>query len=100
MFLVIWEFIVREGREAEFEGIYGPGGEWTKLFAKGAGFPGTELYRGEKTPRRYLTMDRWTSCVAYEKFRQDQQSAYEALNARGSSLTEAEKFLGAFQERS
>jgi heme-degrading monooxygenase HmoA len=96
---MIWEFMVREGREAEFEGSYGPTGEWKKLFEKGAGFLGTGLYRDEKIPRRYLTMDRWTSSVAYEKFRQDQRSAYEALDARCSSLTETEIFLGAFQER-
>lgn len=100
MFLVIWEFIVREGREAEFEQAYGPAGEWSELFKRGDGYLGTELYRDEKTPRRYITMDRWTSSGAYEKFRQDQRSAYEALDARGSLLTETEIFLGAFQERS
>ncbi|MEH6631282.1 MAG: hypothetical protein V7776_10665 [Halopseudomonas aestusnigri] len=39
----VWEFIVREGSNAEFEKRYGPAGDWVELFRLGAGFLTTEL---------------------------------------------------------
>ena len=100
MYVVIWEYKVREGQEAEFERVYGPTGEWVALFKEGDGYLGTELYRDEKYPRRYFTLDRWLSSRAYGTFKQNHPGAYEALEARGERLTEAETYLGAFVGRS
>ena len=33
MFLVLWEFEVKPGREQRFELVYGPGGDWNFLFS-------------------------------------------------------------------
>jgi hypothetical protein len=33
MFLVLWEFEVKPGREQRFQQVYGPGGDWDSLFA-------------------------------------------------------------------
>jgi heme-degrading monooxygenase HmoA len=96
MLIVIWEFVVREGSETLFERVYGPGGEWTRLFACGEGCLGTDLCRDEKTPRRYITIDRWISPDAYEKFRLAHRARYEALDARHWKLTESETELGRF----
>ena len=98
MYVVIWEFMVREGREVEFERVYGPMGEWCELFKKGEGYLGTELYRDENTPLRYLTLDRWVSREAYKAFKQKHLNAYEAIDARGEQVTTAETYLGAFLE--
>ena len=96
--VVIWEFRVREGREAEFGNVYGPTGEWCELFKEGDGYLGTELYRDEITPSRYLTMDRWVSSGAYEAFKQNHLKAYEAMDGRSEQMTEAEIYLGAFMD--
>ncbi len=57
MYVIVWEFLARPGREAEFERAYGPRGRWAEFF-RGAeeGYLGTELWRGEG---RWLTVDRW-----------------------------------------
>ena len=45
MFMIIWEYIVAESHEAEFERIYGAAGDWEQLFKKDWGYLGTELLR-------------------------------------------------------
>jgi hypothetical protein len=61
MYVVLWRFRPREGRQSEFERAYGPSGEWALLFRRGDGYLGTELLQRSEDPREYLTLDRWTS---------------------------------------
>ena len=96
MQVFIWEFRVKTGREAEFEQAYGPNGEWAELFRRGAGYLGTELLRDEADPRRYLTIDRWTSSAAYEAFRSQWADEYVRLDQRCEALTESEAALGSW----
>lgn len=96
MLAVVWEFRVRDGCTEEFERLYGPDGEWSKLFREGEGWRGTELWRDESLPRRYITLDRWESAEAYRQFKRDFRQAYEALDARCQALSESEKKIGEF----
>lgn len=96
MYVIIWEYRAKEGRESAFEQIYGPAGEWIGLFQHGDGYLGTDLLRDTDTPRRYVTIDRWVSSTAYEAFRRQWKSDYEALDARCEPLTEHEALLGTF----
>jgi heme-degrading monooxygenase HmoA len=96
MYVVVWEFVVRDGAERAFERLYGETGEWVALFRGAAGYRGTELLRDADTPRRYLTIDRWSSPTAYAAFRERAVAAYEALDRAGEGLTEAERPLGHF----
>ncbi len=54
---IVWEFVVKEEARGQFELAYGPGGAWSKLFARYPGFRGTTLLRDTENPRRYLTID-------------------------------------------
>lgn len=96
MFVIIWEYRVRPAHESAFEQVYGPNGEWVRLFQRGEGYLRTELLRDADVARRYVTIDRWASAAAYEAFRRQWQSDYEALDARCEPLTEHEARLGAF----
>jgi heme-degrading monooxygenase HmoA len=96
MHVILWEYQARQGRETEFEKVYGSGGEWVELFKRGAGYLGTELLRDETAPRRYMTIDRWVSSAAYDTFHQNHIREYEALDARCAELTERETLLGIF----
>lgn len=96
-YLVVWEFQVRAGSEAQFEAIYGPSGDWVRLFSKADGFIRTELNQDLNNPRRYLTFDYWTSKAAYESFRQQSREAYSAIDHRCEGLTEKETALGTFE---
>lgn len=97
MYVLVWEFRPRRGREAEFEAAYGPDGEWVRLFRGGEGYLGTELHRDTADARRYLTIDRWASRRAYESFRAAHRDAYEAIDRRCEALTERETSIGSFE---
>jgi hypothetical protein len=68
MYVMIWEFFVRSASQKEFEGIYGPSGDWARLFASSPGYQGTELLADSEQAgeggRRYVTIaggvPRWT----------------------------------------
>jgi heme-degrading monooxygenase HmoA len=99
MYVTIWEFSVRPGSESEFEKIYGPEGDWARLFAGGAGYQGTEVLRDqeqgdERDATRYLTIDRWSSAQAFADFRSKFGAQYEKLDARCECLTTREACLG------
>src|SRR5215208_8482087 len=97
MYILLWEFRPRPGRERDFEAAYGPEGTWSRFFRGGAGYLGTELLRDEGGAGRYVTADRWVSREAYEAFRRDRFAEYEALDRRLEALTASESTLGAFE---
>ena len=91
MYMIIWEYLVAEGKEAEFEPIYGSDGDWRQLFRRSKGYLGTELLRDSSNPRRYITIDRWESAAAFETFLEEYRAEYEAMDARCERLTEHEQ---------
>jgi heme-degrading monooxygenase HmoA len=97
MYVVLWRFRPREGRQSEFERAYGPSGEWALLFRRSDGYLGTELLQRSEDPREYLTLDRWTSRAAYEAFRARWSDEYRRLDHRLEELTEEETLLGTFE---
>ena len=97
-FVVVWEFWVRPGAEAEFEWAYGPSGAWVKLFSGDPAYSGTRLVRDEKQTRRYLTVDSWAGSAEYEAFRKQHEADYEAIDRECEGLTERETEIGRFQE--
>lgn len=96
MFVVIWQYDVRPGREAEFAALYGDGGAWAALFREHDGHLGTQLLRDEDAAERFLTIDRWTSQAAYERFLTSAQPRYAQIDALGDALTLAERCIGRY----
>jgi len=96
-FVVVWEFRVRAGKGQEFEKIYGPDGVWAEFFRRGKGYIQTELIRDLKTPRRYLTIDVWTSREVYLRFKRKNRIEYQAIDERCGALREDEVKIGEFQ---
>jgi heme-degrading monooxygenase HmoA len=96
-FTVVWVFLVIAGKEQRFEEIYGPEGDWAQLFHKAEGYIRTELLQDPGNPRRYLTLDFWTSREAYESFRERHLTEYESLDAQCQGLTEQEQEIGSFE---
>ena len=94
MYLVIWEYRVKREKLSEFEATYSPDGAWAKLFEKEPGYLGTTFLRDSRDPRRYLTIDRWSSQEAYENFLNKREKEYQALDADCEELTEHESALG------
>ena len=96
MYVIVWEFIIQADFAGEFEAIYGPQGDWARLFAKAEDYRGTQLLRDISSPSRYVTLDLWTSREAHEKFRREYDRDYKALDERCAKLTLTETKLGEF----
>jgi len=96
-FLTIWQFQVKTALAAEFERIYGRDGSWSQLFRRSPDYLGTELVRDLDHAGRYLTIDRWTSRAALNKFKQEYAAGYAALDRQCERLTESETMLGEFE---
>lgn len=96
MFVVLWEYEVQPGAEVAFEALYGPDGAWVGLFHDYPGYVDTQLLKGEQ-PRHYLTIDRWASVADYDAFLDAAHARYAEINARGDTLTLAERRLGRYE---
>ncbi len=97
MFLVLWEFEVKRGCEERFEKVYGPAGDWVRLFGRDSEYPGTRLLRDPEQPGIYLTLDFWKSREAYEQFMARHKHDYKKLDALGEELTRKERRIGWYE---
>jgi heme-degrading monooxygenase HmoA len=100
-YVIVWEFRVRQAREAEFVQKYGPEGAWARFFHgvpdyMSPGYIRTELVRDVAADFRYLTLDYWESEEEFKRFREQNLAEYERLDKEFEGLTESETRLGAF----
>jgi heme-degrading monooxygenase HmoA len=98
MIVLLWEFRVQPGREAEFEAAYGPEGDWARLFRRSPAYHGTELLRDAEAPERYLTLDRWDDARAFEAFKAEHGADYDVLDRACEPLCVREQLVGRFTE--
>ena len=94
----VWRFQPAPGREAEFAAAYSGGGVWAQLFNQAEGFVGTTLLAPVEAGGPYLTLDRWQSLGAFDRFQDNHGEAYRQLDAELMPLTAGERFIGAFDE--
>ena len=97
MFIVVWEYQVKEAHLDDFMRFYESIGAWAQLFKKGKGYLGTELLRDEEHPRRFLTLDRWESERDYEAFLRTFADEYKSLDSHCEGWTESEALVGRWQ---
>jgi heme-degrading monooxygenase HmoA len=97
--LIVWEFQVQSGSHRKFEALYGPGGAWVSLFGRDPGWVGTELLRDAENPERYLTIDRWRSAQAYDRFLAAIGEEYQQIDLAGEQITVTESLVGRFDIR-
>ena len=97
MIEIVCEFVVKEETQGQFELAYGPGGAWSKLFARCPGFRGTTLLRDAKNPRRYLTIDFWDTVAQREQIRGERKAEIAELDATFTDWTESRTEVGVFR---
>ncbi|HEY1525836.1 MAG TPA: antibiotic biosynthesis monooxygenase [Candidatus Angelobacter sp.] len=95
-YVIVWEFVVKPGREAEFQEKYGPEGGWAQLFGRSAGYLRTELVKDVAVANRLLTLDYWRTEEEFSRFKERHLAEYERLDREFEGLTERETRLGAF----
>jgi quinol monooxygenase YgiN len=96
MYVIIWKFHAAPEWQAEFERAYGPDGPWVELFRRHPDYLGTELLRDAGDPLAYVTLDRWRSRAAHERFLAEHRDAYRDLDERSAGLCAAETLIGRF----
>ncbi len=96
-FAYIWEYKVKEEHLDIFEHIYGPDGDWVKLFKESNGYTATELHKDISEPLHFVTIDYWESKAARDKFKIQYKSEFEKLDRHCAGFTESEKFIGDFE---
>ncbi|HVJ09029.1 MAG TPA: antibiotic biosynthesis monooxygenase family protein [Acidisarcina sp.] len=96
VYVVVWEFEVKAGWEAEFVAVYGADGDWARLFRREKGFLRVELARSVMAQNRFFTFDYWVSAAAFLEFCSKHGAAYEALDEKWAGITERERRIGAF----
>lgn len=94
MIATIWRFRVHPESIGVFERIYGPHGEWARLFARAQGYAGTELLRLDGDEPVYLTIDRWDSAADYHHATVELDTEYAELDLRCEDYTSEETWLG------
>jgi heme-degrading monooxygenase HmoA len=92
----MWEFEVMAESVDEFLKLYGPTGEWVRLFSRADGYIRTELHRDVHMPTRFVTVDYWESKTDLERFRRDFAAELEEIDRIGETLTKSEKRIGEF----
>ena len=97
MFLVLWEYEVKSGSEKRFEDVYGPSGDWARLFRTDSQYQETRLLRNPFRLNVYFTLDFWTSRESYEHFLATHKAEYQAIDALGENLTVSERRVGAYE---
>ncbi|GAB3192166.1 hypothetical protein GCM10027261_04150 [Geodermatophilus arenarius] len=93
MFVRIWEYEVAPAAVQRFVAAYGADGDWARLFRRGDGYAGTELFRGAEAGSRFLTVDRWRDRGAWTAFLDREREAYRALDAELAPLTTRQRPL-------
>jgi hypothetical protein len=83
----VWRYLVADEHLADFEREYGRDGSWARLFATSAGFVDTVLYADTAMPGCYLTVDRFESAAAWDRFQEENASSYAELGERLGLLT-------------
>lgn len=99
MIQIVWEFIVKEEARGQFELAHGPGGAWSTLFARHAGFRGITMLRDTKNPLRYLMLEVWDTEEQREQVLSERKADYADLVAALGGWTESKTVLGSFSLR-
>jgi heme-degrading monooxygenase HmoA len=93
---IVCEFVVKQEKRGQFELAYGPGGAWSKLFARSPGFRGTTVLRDTKDPRRYLTFELWDSVAQRGQALAEGEAEYSSLEAALAGWAETRIDVGIF----
>ena len=82
-----------DGRQADFEAVFGPDGIWRELLRRSKGYTRTEAWCESSSERRYRVRDFWKSHREFELFRE--QFAVEV--ERFQSLLIREEIISKFE---
>jgi hypothetical protein len=92
------DFWVWEGRERDFERVFGTDGIWPDFLKRSRQYLGSEFWLESRVEHRFRLVDYWTSHVGFEALRAIHQLDLGRIEqfVRNDGLIRREEFLGAF----
>jgi quinol monooxygenase YgiN len=96
MVAVMWQFAVRDGREAEFEQLFGADGDWTVLNRHTRSYLGSSFLRDQSLSSRYIVIEYWSEMLVYEQHRAYRSDVIASLEEQRAALVESVEPLGIF----
>jgi hypothetical protein len=96
MIAIVWQFNVRNGRNAEFEEFYGANGAWSSLNRLSRSYLGSSFMRDQISSSRYLIVEYWSEMVIYERHQMSHQQKIAELESRRDGLVASMEPLGVF----
>jgi heme-degrading monooxygenase HmoA len=93
---IMWQFDVKNGRETEFEQLYGVEGEWTAINRHTRSYLGSSFLRDQNRPSRYIIVEYWSEMIVYEQHRAFRSAAIISLEERSAALVDSAEPLGIF----
>ena len=97
MFVILWEYEVKPGYEERFVTVYGPDGDWARLFRTDSHYQGTRLLRDVSRPRCCFTLDYLDDEHSFTAFKTAHDEAYAALDRATEGLTLSERRIASFR---
>ena len=96
MIAIMWQFDVKNGRETEFEQLYGVGGEWTAMNRHTRSYLGSSFLHDQSRSSRYIVIEYWSEMIVYEQHRTFRSAAIDSLEERSKALVDSVEPLGIF----
>lgn len=96
MIAIMWQFEVKNGRETEFEQLYGVDGEWTAINRQSRSFLGSSFLHDQNSLSRYIVIEYWSEMIVYEQHRESRSAKIESLRERSGTLVDSVEPLGIF----
>ena len=96
MIAIMWQFDVKDGRETEFEQLYGADGDWTTMNRHTRSYLGTSFLRDQNRSGRYLVIEYWSEMIVYEQHRVSRSAKIDSLKERSATLVDSVEPLGIF----
>ena len=96
MIAIMWQFDVKNGRETEFEQLYGVDGEWTAMNRRTRSYLGSSFLHDQTRSSRYIVIEYWSEMIVYEQHRASRSAAIASLEERSKALVESVEPLGIF----
>ena len=96
MIAIMWQFDVKNGRETEFEQLYGADGEWTAMNRRTRSYLGSSFLQDQNQASRYIVIEYWSEMVVYEQHRASRAAAVASIEERSTTLVNSVEPLGVF----
>jgi hypothetical protein len=96
MIAIMWQFDVKNGRETEFEQLYGVEGEWTAMNRHTRSYLGSSFLHDQNRSSRYIVIEYWSEMIVHEQNRKSRSAAIASLERRRTTLVDSVEPLGIF----